>query len=264
MPAAVELTLKGTSFAPCAIFTDVQDAREGLARRGRRGQRAAGAGRMPLDVAGCAVRPRSTALTVRFLEANVETVEESSLYPEHLLVGGELDVAVMVLPVNMYAPALQTELVEVSAYRWRLPLGRTARRARCESASASSTRTSPYVLLTVDQVAQTVEAAWRDLGIRPKVALKDQLGGGSARAGRLPAGTWPSCRIFTYRPWSLDGDKVEARLIAEELPPVEVAVAWRARSSFVDNVTRLRQHGDDAQSPAQKIEDATRAFFSLS
>ncbi len=63
-----------------------------------------------------------------FREVTVETVEESSQHLEHLLAGWELDVAVMALPVNMYAPALHTELAEVAAYRMWLPLGHRATR----------------------------------------------------------------------------------------------------------------------------------------
>ena len=32
---------------------------------------------------------------------------------------------------------------------------------------------------------------------------------------------------LTYRPWSLEGDRIEARDLVEAIPPVEVAVAWR-------------------------------------
>jgi DNA-binding transcriptional LysR family regulator len=32
---------------------------------------------------------------------------------------------------------------------------------------------------------------------------------------------------LAYRPWSLEGDRIEARGLVEAVPPVEVAVAWR-------------------------------------
>ena len=35
---------------------------------------------------------------------------------------------------------------------------------------------------------------------------------------------------LAYRPWSLEGDKIEARDLLEELPPVEVAIVWRRGS----------------------------------
>ena len=95
---------------------------------------------------------------------------------------------------------------------------------------------TPHVLLTVDAIAQNVEAAWRDYGARPQVALRTS----SVEAVRGLVATGVHVAIMpdlTYRPWSLDGDKVEARMIAESLPPVEVAVAWRRGFPLSPTVT---------------------------
>lgn len=221
----VELTLKGHQFLRHArkILTDVQDARRAI-----RGEVAEGGGRLALGVtplvAGYVLSDLVTGFGGAFPETVVDTVEESGQQLEHLLVGGELDVAVMVVPLNLNAPALHTELVQVSAYRVWLPLGH--RETRKVRVSLKDLAESPHVLLTVDHVAQTVEAAWRELGIRPQVALRTS----SVEAVRGLVATGGHVAVMpdlTYRPWSLDGDKVEARMIAEPLPPVEVAIAWR-------------------------------------
>lgn len=221
----VELTLKGHQFLRHArkILTDIQDARRAL-----RGEISEGSGRLALGVtplvAGYVMSDLLNAFCGAFPEVEVDTIEETSQQLEHLLVGGELDVAVMVLPVNMRAPALQTELVEISSYRVWLPLGHAAtRKVRVSFQDLSDT---PHVLLAVDEVAQNVEAAWREFGIRPAVALRTS----SVEAVRGLVATGGHVAVMpdlTYRPWSLDGDKVEARMLAEPLPPVEVAVAWR-------------------------------------
>jgi DNA-binding transcriptional LysR family regulator len=231
----VELTLKGHQFLRHArkILTDVQDARRAL-----RGEIGEGSGRLALGVtplvAGYVMSDLVTGFCGAFPEVTVDTVEETGQQLEHLLVGGELDVAVMVLPVGMNAPALQTELVEISAYRVWLPLGHPAtRKVRVSFHDLDAT---PYVLLTVDEVAQNVEAAWRGLGIRPQVALRTS----SVEAVRGLVATGGHVAVMpdlTYRPWSLDGDKVEARMIAEPLPPVEVAVAWRRGYPLSPTVT---------------------------
>lgn len=221
----VELTLKGNQFLRHArkILTDVQDARRAL-----RGEVTEGGGRLALGVtplvAGYVLSDLVTGFGSAFPETVVDTVEESGRQLEHFLVGGELDVAVMALPVDMDAPALLTELVEVSPYRVWLPLGH--RESRKVRVSLRDLVDVPHVLLTIDQVAQNVEAAWRDLGIRPQVALRTS----SVEAVRSLVATGGHVAVMpdlTYRPWSLDGDKVEARMIAEPLAPVEVAVAWR-------------------------------------
>jgi hypothetical protein len=35
---------------------------------------------------------------------------------------------------------------------------------------------------------------------------------------------------MAYRPWSLEGDRIEARRIADPLPTLEVGLAWRRGS----------------------------------
>ena len=238
----VELTLKGHQFLRHArkILTDVQDARRAI-----RGEIGEGGGRLALGVtplvAGYVLSDLVTSFGGAFPETVVDTVEESGQQLEHLLVGGELDVAVMVVPLNLNAPALHTELVQVSAYRVWLPLGhRETRKVRVSLKDLADT---PHVLLTVDHVAQTVETAWRELGIRPQIALRTT----SVEAVRGLVATGGHVAVMpdlTYRPWSLDGDKMEARMVAETLPPVEVAIAWRhgfplspAATSFVSTAT---------------------------
>jgi DNA-binding transcriptional LysR family regulator len=231
----VELTLKGHQFLRHArkILTDVHDARRAL-----RGEIAGGGGRLALGVtplvAGYVMSDLLNGFCGAYPEVTVDTVEETSQQLEHLLVGGELDVAVMVVPVNMNAPALHTELVEISPYRVWLPLGhRATNKVRVGFEDLADT---PHVLLTVDAIAQNVEAAWRDYGARPSVALRTS----SVEAVRGLVATGGHVAIMpdlTYRPWSLDGDKVEARMIAESLPPVEVAVAWRRGFPLSPTVT---------------------------
>ncbi len=53
----------------------------------------------------------------------VSAIEDNGDYLEHLLIGGKLDIAVMVTSNLRDRTALQSEILEVSAYRLWLPLG---------------------------------------------------------------------------------------------------------------------------------------------
>lgn len=238
----VALTHKGHQFLRHArkIIADVHDVRRALRGEASEGQGRVALGVTPL-VAGYVLSDLVATFSGAYPEVTVETVEDTSAHLEHLLVGGELDVAVMVLPPELDAPALQTELVEVSAYRAWLPLGhRATRNVRISLQELGDT---PHVLLTLDDVARSVETAYRELGISPQIALRTS----SVEAVRGLVATRGHVAIMpdlTYRPWSLDGDKVEARLTKETLPPIEVAVAWRrgfplgpAAAGFVTTAT---------------------------
>ncbi len=74
-------------------------------------------------VAGCVL----SDLLARYWRANpnvnVSAIEDNGDYLEHLLIGGELDVAVMVISNLRDRVALQAEILETSPYRLWLPLG---------------------------------------------------------------------------------------------------------------------------------------------
>ncbi|MBC7336479.1 MAG: LysR family transcriptional regulator, partial [Clostridia bacterium] len=53
----------------------------------------------------------------------VSAIEDNGSYLEHLLIGGELDVAVMVISNLRDRMALQAEILETSPYRLWLPMG---------------------------------------------------------------------------------------------------------------------------------------------
>jgi len=212
-----DLTLKGHHFLSHArkILASVADARRALSG----GETAALGGRLTLGVTPLVAGYVFSDLLARYRRAfpgvAVEAVEDAADYLEHLLVGGELDVAVVVLPSGRRSSALQTEAVEVSPYRAWLPLGHPA--AAEERVSLRDLAEEPHVLLTIDEIAEASEIVWRRLGIRPPVAFRTR----SVEAVRSH---------LTYRPWSLEGDKIEARALVEELPAIEVATAWRRGS----------------------------------
>ena len=76
------------------------------------------------------------------------------------------------------------------------------------------------------RAAEAAEQACRLAGVRPLVAVRTQ----SVEAARSLIATGAGVAILpdlAYRPWSLEGDRIEARDLTEAIPPVEVAVAWR-------------------------------------
>jgi DNA-binding transcriptional LysR family regulator len=224
----VALTYKGHQFLRHAdrILAEVAHARRALGS-----DAASVAGRIAIGITPLVAAYILPDLLARFRrafpEVKVEAVEDTGDYLEHLLVGGELDVAVMVLAPGREASALQTEVVEVSPYRVWLPLGHPL--ASSDRVSLAALAEDPHILLVVDEIAEAAEGAWRQLGIRPPVAYRTR----SVEAVRSLVATGAGVAILPdmiYRPWSLEGDRIEARRLVEDLPAVEVATAWRRGS----------------------------------
>jgi DNA-binding transcriptional LysR family regulator len=226
----VMLTLKGQQFLRHAlkILADIADARRAL-----RDEATTVAGRLELGVTPLVASYVLADLLSRFRRAfphvQIGIVEDSRDYLEHLLIGGELDVAVVVLPASSDQPALQAEVIEASRFRLWLPVGHPmAEQSKVQLASLAE---EPHVLLTVDEIAETAETAWRRLGMRPPVAFRTR----SVEALRSLVGTGAGVAVLpdlTYRPWSLDGDRIEARIIEDDLPAVSVGLLWRRGSTL--------------------------------
>lgn len=227
-PRGVQLTLKGQQFLRHAtkILADVADARRTVAEEGT-----ALSGTLQIGVTALVAGYVFSDLLARFRRAHpavaVSAVEDGRDYLEHLLVNGELDVAVVVQPRARPAretQALETEVMEVSPYRLWLPLGH--RLAEEAEVSLSAIARERQIVLTVDEIEATADAHWRAHGQRPPVAFRTR----SVEAVRSLVATGAGVAILpdlVYRPWSLEGDRIEARPIAEALPTVEVGLAWR-------------------------------------
>jgi DNA-binding transcriptional LysR family regulator len=233
----VELTLKGSQFLRHArkILADIADARRAL-----RGDKVAAAGRLALGVTPLVAGYVLSELLARFRRAfpavAVEIVEDGRDFLEHLLIGGELDVAIVVAGSERGVSALHVETMEVSAYRVWLPMGHSL--AEAERISVAELAGDAFVLLVIDEIAEAAEGAWRRAGVRPRVAIRTQ----SVEAARSLVATGAGVAILpdlTYRPWSLEGDKIEARELAEALPPVEVTVTWRRGSPLEPAVAQF-------------------------
>jgi LysR substrate binding domain len=98
--------------------------------------------------------------------------------------------------------------------------------ADAETISVRQLERDPLVLLNVDEIAEAAEQACRLAGVRPTVAIRTQ----SVEAARSLVATGAGVAVLpdlAYRPWSLEGDRIEARDLLESIPPVEVALAWR-------------------------------------
>lgn len=68
---------------------------------------------------------------------------------------------------------------------------------------------------------------WRSVGLEPKVAFRTSSM--EALRGLVAHGFGVTILSdILYRPWSLEGRKIEARPITDVIPPMELGLIWRA------------------------------------
>jgi DNA-binding transcriptional LysR family regulator len=229
-PRGLSITHKGHQFLRHAnkILADVTDARRAFSHETNGPPQRLQLGVTSL-VAGYVLSDLLARYRRAFPEVEVSAVEDNGDYLEHLLIGGELDVAVMVTSNLRDRLALQAEIIELSAYRLWLPMGH--RLAGEEIIALEDLQPEPLIMLTIDEIEENTGKILTVLGKRPHVAFRTR----SVEAVRSLVATGAGVALLpdlVYRPWSLEGDRIESRDISGSLPVVQVGMVWRRGSSL--------------------------------
>jgi DNA-binding transcriptional LysR family regulator len=167
----------------------------------------------------------------------VRVVEEERPYIEHLLVNGELQLALMIISNLENKMALGYETLMRSRNRvWMAPNHPFAKKA---TISFSEIAQEPLIALSIDEMPAITRSWWAAHGLRPNIVLNTS----SVEAVRGLVATGAGVTVLpdmTYRPWSLEGDRLEARSLDIELPTLDVGLAWRrgSKETEVSNIFR--------------------------
>ncbi len=92
--------------------------------------------------------------------------------------------------------------------------------------SLSDIAQEPYVMLTVDEAGQTAMRYWEKTPFRPNIVFMTS----SVEAVRSLVATGMGVTILSdmvYRPWSLEGQFVEVREVADQIPSMDTGLAWK-------------------------------------
>lgn len=223
--SGVSLTHEGHLFLTHAkrILTDVAEAGHAVRARPapRRGALAIGVTSL---VAGYYLADLLERYQRAFPEVEIAVAEDLHGFLEHMLINGEIDVAILM--VNMLADhaALGAEILTRSPHRLWL----AADHPLCAKPEAGlrDVAAAPQITLVADGIDQIMAAIWRRRRLNPQQRLRT----GSLEAVRsLVAADFGLAVLpdFVYRPWSLEFERVEARQIQEELPTVDIGLVWR-------------------------------------
>lgn len=164
-----------------------------------------------------------------FPGVEITAIEDTGSYLEHLLIGGELDVALMITSDLRERMALQSEILETSAFRLWLPANHPLLDAN--SITVGDIAKEPLIALTMDEIEESTGKILASLGARPHVAFRTR----SVESVRSLVATGMGIALLpdlVYRPWSLEGDRLERRDVSGLLPLIQVGVAWRKGSSL--------------------------------
>jgi DNA-binding transcriptional LysR family regulator len=110
---------------------------------------------------------------------------------------------------------------------------------RAERVHLSEIATYPYVMLTVDEAKHTSMRYWSNASLEPKTVFRTS----SVEAVRSMVAGGMGIAILSdliYRPWSLEGQRIETRVIEDEVPSMDVGLAWRRDTKQSDAAKAFR------------------------
>ena len=117
----------------------------------------------------------------------------------------------------------------------------------------------PYIMLTVDEAALTTLKYWSKTPHQPRISLRTS----SVEAVRSIVANGLGVTILSdmvYRPWSLEGRRIETINLKDPVPPMNVGLAWKAAarhtpamSAFRDYFRQLYMEPADSRVPRSRI-----------
>ncbi|NHN88359.1 LysR family transcriptional regulator [Acetobacter conturbans] len=175
-------------------------------------------------VAGYVLPDLLTRFRRAFPRVEITLVEDQAEYLDHMLIGGELDLAIMLRLGDTVPSACGVRVMGVSPHYVWLSHGHPLTAEK--QVSLKQLGSEPYIALATDVLESRMGAVWERFSFQPPIcfrstsieAVRSLVGGGHGIA-LLPQ--------LIYRPWSLEGEKIECRPVHEELPMADLLVMWR-------------------------------------
>lgn len=142
---------------------------------------------------------------------------------EKQLIAGQLDLSILLVSNLKHVAELSTETLAKS--RRRLWTSTNHPLLAKPKVTLRDIAKEPYIQLTIDEAAKTTLSYWQKNNLEPNVVFRTD----SVEAVRSLVATGAGVTILSdmvYRPWSLEGDKLESREIGQTVPSMDVGLAW--------------------------------------
>ena len=185
-------------------------------------------------------------LEIRLFELNRESIEEG-------LLTNRYDIGV-VLSSNILNAQLTTEKLLSSARR--LWVASNHPLLKRPETGLQDVAQEPYIMLTVDEAAQTAMKYWSVSDYSPNIFLRTS----SVEAVRSMVANGQGVAILSdmvHRPWSLEGRRIETIIMRDQVPAMDVGLAWRKGVQFTPPMIAFRSYFQQAfELPASRRPNA--------
>lgn len=112
-----------------------------------------------------------------------------------------------------------------------------------------------YIMLTMDEAAYSTVKYWKQSPSQPDVVLRTS----SVECVRSMVANGQGITILSdmmYRPWSLEGKRIETIVTSDPVPAMNVGLAWRRGTEFTPSMRLVRKYfRDSLQTPGIRAYD---------
>lgn len=226
----VVLTNDGQNFLGYArnIEASVADAETSM----QRGEaRLAGRIRLGLTYTGAGyfMVPILSRFRRAYPKIEVELVELGRERLEQAVLDGAVDIALMIVSNLSRPEALRYHVLSRSERVLWLSSAHPLMAA--PEVSMSMLADEPLVQFVADESDRVAEGYWAAAGVRPNVVFRTT----SLEAVRGMVATGAAVTVLAhivFRPWSLDGGRVEFRQLKDRVPTLDLGLVWRPDRQF--------------------------------
>lgn len=161
------------------------------------------------------------------VEIDLHDTDRASI--EQAVLDGEVDLGIALLSnVENIRRFQHHTLIRSRRQLWTSP---THPLAKLNAPSLADIANYPYILITVDEGEQSTLRYWRRNEIEPNIAFR--TGSMEALRGLVAHGFGVTILSdMVFRPWSLEGKRIEARPILNAIPQMDAGMLWRKGSTL--------------------------------
>ncbi|MGQ7249994.1 LysR substrate-binding domain-containing protein [Halomonas sp. V046] len=178
---------------------------------------------MSYTVAGYFLPPLLAQFQRRYPGVDVRLHEASRPTIQAGLEGGRFDIAIMLISNLEPDTSLSAHLLIRSPRR--LWVGSRHPLLKRRGVGLADVAQEPYIMLNVDEAEQTALRYWAPTGLSPSVLFSTS----SVEAVRSLVANGSGVGILSdmvYRPWSLEGRRIEHIDLSDRIPTMDVGLTW--------------------------------------
>jgi DNA-binding transcriptional LysR family regulator len=236
--SGVRLTMEGARFLDHArVITGAVAAAVHSPLRQGKGL----AGRLKLGMTYTVVGYFMSKYYARFRKTYPQIEVEATELPRDALeqgvVNGEIDMAVMLVSNLERVTEIDHELLVRSRRRLWMPADHHL--LSKPAITLADVAAEDYIFLTVDEAKTTASRYWESAGLSPRTVLVTS----SVEAVRSLVAAGMGVTVLSdmvYRPWSLEGQRIEVRALDDKVPSMDVGLAWARGREIMPQAAAFR------------------------